>query len=45
MKIGLADPRPELGMGEETARPREEGTDSGMVKGGVDLSGQERRGH
>lgn len=44
MKIGLTDLRPEPGRGEETERRREEGTDSRVVKGGVDLSPQERRG-
>lgn len=48
MKIGLNDPKPERGMGsgEEMRRLRKEGIDGGMVKGGVDLTGLERRkGH
>lgn len=45
MKIGLDDPKPEnvWGSGEEDEK---EGIDGGIVKGGVDLTGLERRkGH
>lgn len=46
MKIGLNDPKPDHGMrsGEKTGRLREEGINGGIVKGGGDLTGLERRG-